>query len=66
MTFIALLKMFGFGWVKRQIASALRKHTTADGYAALAAAFQECLDGCSKKDPDAVAQGITDALSLIR
>ena len=66
MTFLALLKMFGFGWIKRQLASAIGKHTSPDGYKVLATAFSECLDGCNKQDPDAVAQGITDALSSIR
>ena len=65
MDLIGFLKLFGAGFVERELAAALKKHVTSAGYADLATKFQAGATGCNDKSPDEVAQAISDLLFSI-
>lgn len=66
MSFLTILKLFGSGFIQRTLANELKHHVTDNDYAALEVALKTAVDGCVAKDPNAVAQGLTDALFNIK
>ncbi len=65
MNVLSIVKMFGAGYLERELADLLKKHVTKAGYANLEPFFADGQAGCAAADPDAVAGAIVHALFAI-